>query len=73
MTAHEFLNKEYFYLIIDSRETNIDSEDIEKAMQEYTKMKCQDLLRIVAEKALIKGNLEAYDILRVVDLDKFID
>lgn len=51
MTAHEFLDKEYFYLILDSRGTNIYSEDIEKAMADFARYKCKELLEIVAEKA----------------------
>ena len=51
MTAHEFLDKEYFYLILDSRETNIYSEDIGKAMADFARYKCKELLEIVAEKA----------------------
>lgn len=61
MTVHEFLNKEYFYLIIDSQDTNIDSKDIEKAMQEYAKMKCKELLDIVVDKAKTKTIYESND------------
>lgn len=77
MTAHEFLDKEHFYLIIDSRDTNIDSEDIEQAIKEYSKLKCQELLEIVAEKAKVEEVWNNYyvnkdSILNAVDLDKFI-
>jgi hypothetical protein len=75
MTAHEFLDKEYFYLIIDSRGTDIYSEDIEQAMQKYAKLKCKQLLDIVAEKAQVTdyGYAVSKDsVLNAVDLDKFI-
>ena len=55
MTAHEFLDKEYFYLILDSRDTNIYSEDIGKAMADFARYRCQELLEIVAEKAKVKN------------------
>lgn len=49
----------------------------EKLMQEYAKLKCQELLEIVAEKAdeaHIGGwDLDRDEVINAVDLDKFID
>lgn len=61
MTAHEFLDKEYFYLILDSRDTNIYSEDIGKAMADFARYKCKELLEIVIEKAKVEN--ECYPII----------
>lgn len=81
MTAHEFLDKEYFYLILDSRDTNIYSEDIGKAMADFAKYKCKELLEIVAEKAdarmsYVAGGVNRAlvnkdSILNCVDLENF--
>lgn len=50
MTAQEFIEKNYHngcgYWMLDT------------ALQEYAKIKCQELLEIVAEKAKVKGNWE---------------
>lgn len=51
MKAYELLDNDYFHLILDSRECNISVGEIEGAMKEYAKLKCQELLEIVAEKA----------------------
>ena len=55
------------------------SDDVQKAMKEYARLKCQELLEIVAEKAEITKSVnfgwEKVDkgsILSAVDLDKFI-
>ena len=56
MTAEELLDKDYFHLVLDSRGTNISVGEIERAMREYAKIKCKDLLEIVVEKAEVKNS-----------------
>lgn len=38
MTAEEFLNKDYFYIILDIRESPINPTDISQAMIEFAKL-----------------------------------
>ena len=76
MTAHEFLDKEYFYLILDSRDTDIYPEDIGKAMADFARYKCKELLLLVAEKAKVEEVWVDYcvdkdSIINVVDLETF--
>lgn len=53
------------------------SSDLQKAMKEYAKLKCQELLLVVAEKAEISYNkfgeeyVDKDSILNAVDLEKF--
>lgn len=53
------------------------SSDVQKAMKEYAKLKCQELLLSVAEKAdeaYVGGwDLDRDEVLTVVDLDSFIE
>ena len=37
-TADEFLNKEYYHIILDSKNTCIDVDDIKQAMIEFAKL-----------------------------------
>lgn len=50
--------------------------DIESVVQEYARIKCKELLEIVAEKAdkaHVSGwDLDRDEVLSTVDLDKFI-
>ena len=48
---------------------------IEKAMKEYTKMKCKELLEIVVDKAQVEDfgyTVSSYSITNAVDLDEFV-
>ena len=81
MTAEKILKESY------STKPDIDnpyklywSEDVVQAMQEYAKMKCEELLEIVtkeASKFYIKSNIPHYarldkdSILNAVDLETF--
>jgi len=83
MTAEDLLEKDYFHLVLDSRDSNISVGEIQGAMREYATLKCKELLEIVAEKAEL--DYEKYDnydaqsceinkdsILNAVDLKEFI-
>ena len=72
MNAENFLEADYFYIILDLKSTALNLSDITNAMEAYTKLKCEELLRIIAEKALLKNKLDAYQILGAVDLNSFI-
>jgi len=68
MTAEEYIiNKE-----TGSNEEWILFSEVEKLMLDYAKLKCEELLRIISEKGLLKNKLDAYEILGAVDLDSFI-
>ena len=57
MTAEDFLQEhlEISHFFSDAyEETVCFSKDVQKAMKEYTKLKCQELLLLVAEKATIR-------------------
>ena len=44
-TADEFLNKEYYHIILDSRETWINVGDIKRAMIEFAKLHVEAALK----------------------------
>ena len=82
MTAEELLEEDYFHLILDLKGTEVSVGEIQDAMREFARIKCQELLEIVVEKAKTKkedfGGMQYYDvidkdsILKAVDLSKFI-
>ena len=45
ITAEEFLNKDYFYIIIDIRESPINPTDISRAMIEFAKLQAVEILK----------------------------
>ncbi len=67
MVVKEFLEDREMY-----------NPDIESVVQEYARIKCQELLEIVAEKATIYDSkydgfyIDKRSILSAVDLDSFI-
>lgn len=48
-TADEFLNKEYYHIILDSEDTYVNVGDIEGAMIEFAKLHVQKALESAAE------------------------
>jgi hypothetical protein len=44
-TAEEFLNKEYYHIILDSRDTWINVGDIKRAMIEFAKLHVEAALK----------------------------
>jgi hypothetical protein len=54
MTAEDLLHESYFNIVLDIRETYLTDSDITSAMKEYARLKCEELLKIVAENAQIK-------------------
>ena len=88
MTAEDLLHESYFNIVLDIRETYLTDSDITSAMKEYARLKCEELLKIVAEKAkanieyTYSGNVGEYrdewaivskdSILNAVDLNEFI-
>ena len=64
MTTEEFLQDSldisHFYND-DYNEMMVFSKDVQKAMMEYAKLKCKELLQIVAEKAKTKTIYESND------------
>jgi len=88
MTAEDLLHESYFNIVLDIRETYLTDSDITSAMKEYARLKCEELLKIVSEKAkasieyTYSGNVGEYrdewaiinkdSILNAVDLNEFI-
>ena len=87
MTAEDLLHESYFNIVLDIRETYLTDSDITSAMKEYARLKCEELLKIVAEKAQTKelfvngsnggwydkvGYVDKDSILNAVDLNEFI-
>lgn len=71
MKTKEDVLKEYcdlFDIWLDSKEEKY----ILRAMKEYTKMKCKELLEIVADKAQVADFGYTVSITNAVDLDEFI-
>ena len=77
MTAENLLHESYFYIVLDIRETYLTDSDITSAMNEYARLKCEELLKIVAEKVEVEYDWNASyvdrdSILNAVDLNEFI-
>ena len=77
MTAENLLHESYFYIVLDIRGTYLTDSDITSAMKEYARLKCEELLKIVAEKAEVEYDWNASyvdrdSILNAVDLNEFI-
>jgi hypothetical protein len=77
MTAEDLLHESYFNIVLDIRETYLTDSDITSAMKEYARLKCEELLKIVVEKAEVEydWNTSYVDrgyILNAVDLNEFI-
>jgi hypothetical protein len=77
MTAEDLLEKDYFHLVLDSRDSNISVGEIQGAMREYATLKCKELLEIVAEKAYAQVEydcavIDKDSILNAVNLKEFI-
>jgi len=53
-TADEFLNKEYYHIVLDSKDTWVNVGDIERAMVEYAKLHVEAALKEASEKAQIQ-------------------
>ena len=74
MKTKEDVLKEYcdlFDIYLDSKEEKY----ILRAMKEYTKMKCKELLEIVVDKAQVEDfgyTVSSYSITNAVDLDEFV-
>ena len=61
MTAEELLEEDYFHLILDLKGTEVSVGEIQDAMREFARIKCQELLEIVVEKAKTKTVYESND------------
>ena len=79
MTAEDLLHEQYFNIVLDIRETYLTDSDITSAMKEYARLKCEELLKIVAEKAQVYADEGGYSefvdedsILNAIDLNEFI-
>lgn len=77
MTAEQYLLNNRVEVFGEYGDTS-QMEEFTKAMQEYTRIKCQELLLLVAEKAEISGcskvggyYINKNSILNAVDLEKF--
>lgn len=46
--------------------------EVAELMEVYAKLKCEELLRTLGEMAMIKGGLDAKDILIAVDTETFV-
>lgn len=50
LTAGDFLNKEYYHIVLDSKDTWVNVGDIERAMVEFAKMHVEAALKEASEK-----------------------
>lgn len=50
-TADEFLNKEYYHIVLDSKNTWVNVGDIERAMVEFAKLHVEQALKEASKKA----------------------
>lgn len=60
MTAEELLNKHYFNIIIDIRETFVSPSNISEAMIEFAKIKVEEALICAAGKAMLSNDVYDY-------------
>lgn len=83
MNIEDFLDKNYFHMMLDFKNTETSVGELKCAFKEYTKMKCGELLEILAEKSRVsvitysegKGcrwEVDKDSILNAVDLNEFI-
>jgi hypothetical protein len=50
-TADEFLNKEYYHIVLDSKDTWVNVGDIESTMVEFARIHVEAALKAASEKA----------------------
>lgn len=55
-TADEFLNKEYYHIVLDSKDTWVNVGDIERAMIEFAKLHVEAALYVASERADLTDN-----------------
>lgn len=49
-TTNEFLNQEYYHIVLDSKDTWVNVGDIERAMVEFTKIHVETALKETSKK-----------------------
>ena len=56
LTAEEFLNKEYYHVVLDSKDTWVNVGDIKRAMVEFAQMHVEAALKEASEKFDLYSN-----------------
>jgi len=60
-TAEELLNKEYYHIVLDSKDTWVNVGDIERAMIEFAKLHVESALKAASKKSKSKeGQITDY-------------
>lgn len=74
-TANEFLNQEYYHIVLDSKDTWVNVGDIERAMVEFAKVHVETALKEASDKVVLEygdyisdGHYE-----RVIDKDSILN
>jgi hypothetical protein len=58
-TADEFLNKEYYLIVLDSKDTWVNVGDMERAMIEFAKLHVIEALKAASERAFTESTSPA--------------
>ena len=53
LTAEEFLNKEYYHIVLDSKDTWVNVGDIERAMVEFAELHVEEALKAAGNATLL--------------------